>query len=435
MDARQPDPVRRTGDKKTLQTASEVLEGKSRKGFLARILPFMGPAFIASVAYVDPGNFATNISGGAQLGYTLLWVIVASNLMAMLIQTLSAKLGIATGRNLAEHCRQRFPRWFVAFLWGIMELVAMATDLAEFLGAALGFNLLFGMPMWAAAIMTALSTFLILGLERYGFRPLEAAITGFVSAIALSYVIEIVLVKPDWAQVAYHAFVPQLPGSKSALLAAGILGATVMPHAIYLHSALTQGRIVTRDPARLKKLYRFEMIDVAVAMGIASLVNGAMLVMSASTFHAKGLTEIGTIEMAYKTLEPLLGKASSWVFAVSLLFSGLSSASVGTMAGQVIMKGFMSFEIPIWIRRLVTMLPSVLVIAVGVDSTKALVLSQVLLSFGLPFAIVPLVLFTRNKAIMGGLVNGRLTTALAGLIVGLVIVLNFYLLYTTFGGG
>ncbi|HWP67692.1 MAG TPA: Nramp family divalent metal transporter [Rectinemataceae bacterium] len=435
MDTRHPASKHQTGDSKTVQSAADVLDGKSKKSFLARILPFMGPAFIASVAYVDPGNFATNISGGAQLGYTLLWVIVASNLMAMLIQTLSAKLGIATGKNLAEHCRLRFPKWFVTLLWALMELVAMATDLAEFLGAAVGFNLLFGMPMWLAAILTAFATFLILGLERYGFRPLEAAITGFVSAIAISYIIEIILVKPDWGQVAYHALVPQLSGSKSVVLAAGILGATVMPHAIYLHSALTQGRIVAKDPAQLKKLFHFEIVDVAIAMGIASLVNGAMLIMAASTFHAKGLTEVGTIEMAYKTLEPLLGKAASWVFAVSLLFSGLSSASVGTMAGQVIMKGFMSFEVPVWIRRLVTMLPSIIVIMLGIDPTKALIISQVLLSFGLPFAILPLVLFTKDKKIMGELVNGPVTTWLASLIVGIIIVLNIYLLYVTFFGG
>lgn len=402
---------------------------------LARLLPFMGPAFIASVAYVDPGNFATNISGGAQFGYMLLWVIIASNLMAMLIQTLSAKLGIATGKNLAEHCRLHYPRWFVVVLWIIMELVAMATDLAEFLGAAVGFNLLFGMPLWLAAIMTAFATFLILGLERFGFRSLEAAITGFVSAIAISYIIEIFLGKPDWGQVASNAFIPHLGGSQSIILAAGILGATVMPHSIYLHSALTQGRIVTKDPAKLKKLFHYEIIDVVVAMGIASLVNAAMLIMSASTFHARGLNTVGSIEEAYRTLEPLLGKASSWVFAVSLLFSGLSSASVGTMAGQVIMQGFMRFEIPVWVRRLITMVPSVVIIALGVDPTKALVTSQVLLSFGLPFAIIPLVSFTRDRKIMGGLANGKMTTLLASIVTVIIIALNVFLLYNTFFGG
>ena len=426
---------RSQSDKKLIKSATDVLEGKSKKGFLARILPFMGPAFIASVAYVDPGNFATNISGGAQFGYILLWVIVASNLMAMLIQALSAKLGIATGKNLAEQCRMHYPRWFVIALWVLMELVAMATDLAEFLGAAVGFNLLFGIPLWAAAILTGITTFIILALERYGFRSLEAVITGFVSVIAISYIIEIFLGKPDWGQVARHAFVPEFKGPSSILLAAGILGATVMPHAIYLHSSLMQNRIVVREPALLKKLFRYEIVDVVVAMGVASLVNGAMLIMSASTFHAQGLTSVGTLEEAYRTLEPLLGRAASWVFAISLLFSGLSSASVGTMAGQIIMQGFMNFEIPVWLRRIITMIPSIVIIALGVDPTKALVISQVLLSFGLPFAIIPLIMFTSDKKLMGVLVNRKTTKTLAILVAGIIVVLNVYLLYVTFAGG
>ena len=269
MNPEQEVPPGRSGDQKTLDDADAVLSGTSKKGRLARLLPFLGPAFIASIAYVDPGNFATNIAGGAKFGYTLLWVIVGSNLMAMLIQLLSAKLGIATGHNLAEHCRARFPRWVVWSMWGLMELVAMATDLAEFLGAALGFNLLFGIPLWFAGILTAIATFLILGLERYGFRPLEAVITSFVGVIAVSYVIETILDRPDWGLVAYHAFVPQFSGKDSILLATGILGATVMPHAIYLHSALTQSRIVTREPSKLKRLFRFELVDVMIAMGMA----------------------------------------------------------------------------------------------------------------------------------------------------------------------
>lgn len=422
-------------DSKLIAEANEILEGKSKKGFIAKILPFMGPAFIASVAYVDPGNFATNISGGAQFGYLLLWVIIASNLMAMLIQTLSAKLGIATGHNLAEHCRLRYRRRTTIGLWILMEAVAMATDLAEFLGAAVGFNLLFGIPLWLAAILTGITTFIILALERYGFRSLEAVITGFVSAIAISYIIEIFLGKPDWTQVARHAILPEFSGSASILLAAGILGATVMPHAIYLHSSLTQHRVVVREPKLLKRLFRYEIIDVVVAMGVASLVNGAMLIMSAATFHAQGLTQVGTLEEAYKTLEPLLGKAASWVFAISLLFSGLSSASVGTMAGQIIMQGFMNFEIPVWLRRIITMIPSIVIIALGVDPTKALVFSQVLLSFGLPFAIIPLISFTSDAKLMGVLVNRKGTRALAILVAGIILVLNVYLLYMTFFGG
>ena len=429
-------PAPPSGDAGTVMAATEVLAGQSKKGFIARILPFLGPAFIASIAYVDPGNFATNIQGGAQFGYLLIWVIMASNLMAMLVQALSAKLGIATGMNLAEHCRERFPRWVVLSLWVLMELVAISTDLAEFLGAAIGFNLLFGMPLLAAGILTAIVTFVILGLERYGFRPLEAVITGFVSVIALSYVIETFIVQPNWGQIVYHSVVPQFSGVESILLAAGILGATVMPHVIFLHSALTQGRIVTRDPVQLRRLFRFELLDVVIAMGIAGLVNAAMLVMAASTFYTKGLTNIGTIELAHRTLEPLLGSASSWIFAVSLLASGLSSSTVGTMAGQVIMQGFLRRHIAPWIRRLVTMVPSLIVIAIGLEPTRTLVISQVVLSFGLPFAVIPLVMFTARKDIMGVLVNSRLTTILASAVAALIIALNLFLLYETiFGGG
>jgi manganese transport protein len=435
MENRDQSGENRTGDRKIMAQATEILDGTSKKSRLARLLPFLGPAFIASVAYVDPGNFATNIAGGAQYGYLLLWVIVTSNLMAMLIQSLSAKLGIATGQNLAEQCRNNFPRPLVYIMWGLMEVVAMATDLAEFLGAALGFNLLLGIPLWVAAILTGIATFLILGLERYGFRPLEAVITSFVGVIALSYVIEIILVRPEWGLLAYHAVVPQFSGSNSILLATGILGATVMPHAIFLHSALTQGRIMVRQPAQLKKLFRYEVIDVMIAMGVASLVNGAMLVMAATAFFNTGLTDIGTIQEAHRTLQPLLGPAASWVFALSLLASGLSSASVGTMAGQVIMQGFLHSKIPVWVRRLVTMVPSMIVIFIGLDPTSTLVFSQVVLSFGLPFAIIPLVIFTSRRSLMGVLTNGRLTTILASIVAGLIVVLNIYLLFVTFAGG
>ncbi len=422
-------------DRATLSNAGQALSGKGKKGALRRLLPFLGPAFIASVAYMDPGNFATNIQGGAQFGYLLLWVIVASNLIAMLVQTLSAKLGIASGKNLAEHCRERLPRPLVILMWVQAELVAMATDLAEFLGAALGFSLLLGIPLWIGGILTGVATFLILSLERFGFRPLEAVITAMVGVIAVSYLVETVLDKPALGAVLSNAFVPRLAGPESIVLAAGILGATVMPHAIYLHSALTQKRIVVRDPVKLRRLFRFELIDVAIAMGIAGLINMAMLIMAASTFHSQGLSSVGSIEEAHKTLEPLLGKAASWVFAVSLLASGLSSASVGTMAGQVIMQGFLRRGIPAWIRRLATMVPSIVVIAIGLDPTRTLVVSQVVLSFGLPFAIIPLVMFTQRRDLMGVLVNRRLTTVAAGLAAALVVALNLYLLYQIFFGG
>jgi manganese transport protein len=425
----------KSSDVGTIESARQILSGQSRKRGLARLLPFLGPAFIASVAYVDPGNFATNIQGGAQFGYTLLWVIVASNLMAMLIQALSAKLGIATGKNLAEHCRSAFPRPVVLSMWVLMELVAMATDLAEFLGAALGFNLLFGIPLLAAGFLTAFVTFLILWLEHYGFRPLEAVITSLVGVIAVCYLIETVLDRPDWGNVLFHAVVPQFSGKESVLLATGILGATVMPHAIFLHSALTQDRIVVRDAKQLRRLFNFEIIDVLVAMGLASLINAAMLIMAAATFYHQGMTNVGTIEEAYLTLQPLLGPAAGWVFAISLVASGLSSTSVGTMSGQVIMQGFIHRQIPPWVRRVVTMIPSLIVIGIGLDPTRTLVISQVVLSFGLPFAIIPLILFTRRKDLMGVLVNRRITTLALSVVAALIIALNLYLLYQVFSGG
>jgi manganese transport protein len=422
-------------DKSTREGAQDVLSGRSRKSFLLRLLPFMGPAFIASVAYMDPGNFAANLQGGAQFGYTLLWVVVASNLVGIIIQTLSAKLGIATGKNLAELCRDTFPRPVVLSLWVLMEIVAMATDMAEFIGAAVGFNLLLGIPLWVAGLLTAVATIVILGLERYGFRPLEAVITGFVGVISVCYLIETVLDRPDWGNVLLHAVKPELAGPESVLLAAGILGATVMPHAIFLHSALTQGRIAVREPSQLRRLYRYEHADVLIAMGMAGLINAAMLIMAASTFHRAGMTGVGTLAEAHQTLQPLLGPAASLIFALSLLASGLSSTSVGTMAGQIIMQGFLRRHIPPWVRRLATMAPSLVVIMIGWEPTRVLVLSQVALSFGLPFAILPLAYFTSKASIMGELVNRRYTTVAAWAITAMVLVLNAYLLYVTIFGG
>lgn len=427
--------VVKPGDVTTVNSAHLVLEGKGRKGFLPRLLPFLGPAFVACVAYIDPGNFATNIQGGAEFGYMLLWVIVSSNLMAMLIQALSAKLGIASGRNLAELCRERFPRPVTLAMWVLMEIVAMATDLAEFLGAAVGFQLLFHIPLLAGALLTAITTFIILALEQRGFRSLEAVITALVGVIAVSYLIETILDRPAWGLVAYHAVVPMFSGKESVLLATGILGATVMPHVIFLHSALTQHRIPTTNAAHLKQLFRFELIDVTIAMGLAGVVNAAMLIMAASTFFAQGLTHIASIEEAYRTLTPLLGSAASAVFAISLLVSGLSSSAVGTMAGQVIMQGFIHRQIPIWVRRAVTMAPPIFVIALGLNPTRTLVLSQVVLSFGLPFAIIPLVMFTRRGDIMGPLVNRRITTIIASIVAALIVALNLYLLAQIFSGG
>ncbi len=417
------------GDRRTVASAQASLSGRSRG--IWRVLPFLGPAFIACVAYIDPGNFATNIQGGSAFGYQLLWVIFASNLIAVLIQTLSAKLGIATGMNLPEVCAKHLSRRASLGLWLMAELAAMATDLAEFVGAALGFHLLLHLPLFLAGLLTGAVTFLLLGMRRYGFRPLEATIIVLVAVIALSYLIEVVLARPDAGQIAFHAVTPLLNGD-SALLAVGILGATVMPHVVYLHSALTQGRIVPKTDQEARRVFRFEQIDIWVAMGLAGLVNGAMLIMAASVFFGHGLTGVATLEDAYQTLIPLLGPAAGIIFALALLASGLSSSTVGTMAGQVIMQGFTGWRIPNWLRRLITMLPALIILGVGLDPTATLVISQVVLSFALPFAIVPLLLFTRRRDIMGALVNHRLTTALGAAVTLVIIALNLFLLYQVF---
>jgi manganese transport protein len=419
---------------RTVVAARVALTG-DRHISLRGLLPFVGPAFIASVAYIDPGNFATNVQAGSQFGYLLLWVILASNLMAVLLQTLSAKLGIATGRNLPELCRIYLPRRASVGLWIIAEIGAMATDLAEFLGAAVGFNLLLHVPLLIAGLLTGAVTFAILGLQRYGFRPLEAVIAALVGVIAGSYVIEVVLARPQAGPVAFHAVTPLLHGSESVLLAVGILGATVMPHVIYLHSALTQSRVRPRNGREAQRIYRFERVDVWIALGIAGIVNGAMLIMAAAAFNGSGHTQVATLETAFRTLSPLLGQAASTIFAIALIASGLSSSAVGTMAGQVIMDGFMGWHIPISLRRLITMLPALIVIGIGVDPTRTLVLSQVALSFVLPFAIVPLLYFTGRRDIMRGLVNRQSTRILGWGVAGVIVTLNIVLLFTTFAQG
>ncbi len=424
------EPQEAVGDRRTVAAARVALAGKGRA--IGRVLPFLGPAFIACVAYIDPGNFATNIQGGSAFGYQLLWVILLSNLMAVLLQTLSAKLGIATGLNLPEVCYKHLPRRVNLGLWVVAEVAAMATDLAEFIGAALGFYLLLHIPLIWAGLLTGVVTFLLLGMRRYGFRPLEATIILLVAVIAVSYLIEIFLARPNAGQVAFHSVVPML-NNGSVLLAVGILGATVMPHVIYLHSALTQHRIVPGNSQEARRIFRFEQVDIWIAMGLAGLVNGAMLVMAASVFFGHGLTQIATLQDAYQTLTPLLGPAASIFFGLALLASGLSSSTVGTMAGQVIMQGFTGWRIPNWMRRLITMLPALIVLGVGLDPTTTLVISQVALSFALPFAIVPLLLFTRRRDIMGALVNHRLTTALGAIVALVIISLNVLLLVQVFG--
>jgi manganese transport protein len=403
------------------------------RGDRPSIWPFLGPAFIACVAYMDPGNFATNIAGGSKFGFTLVWVIVASNLMAMLIQTLSAKLGIATGRNLPEVCREQFSRRTSIALWVQAELIAMATDLAEFLGAALGLKLLLGIALFPAAVLTGVITFLILGLQRYGFRPLEAVIAAFVGVIGVCYLLELWLAHPPLGTVAKHAVVPEFQGQESVLLAVGILGATVMPHVIYLHSALTQHRIVPRNEKEARTLYKYTRLDVLIAMAIAGLINMSMLVVAATVFHGSGLTDVASLETAHRTLEPLVGGAASVLFALALTASGLSSSTVGTMSGQVVMQGFIRRRIPLWVRRLVTMVPAFVVIAIGLDPSRTLVLSQVVLSFGIPFALVPLVMFTSRRDVMGALVNRRVTVVAAVAVAAIISGLNVFLLAQTFG--
>jgi manganese transport protein len=412
--------------------ARDAIQGRTRG--LRAIFPFLGPAFIASIAYLDPGNFATNITAGALFGYSLLWVILLANLMAMLIQGLAAKLGIATGMNLAELCRARYPRWVCYVLWLTQEVTAMATDLAEFLGASIGINLLTGIPLLGAALITGVGVFVILALQGSGFRGLEAFIGACALVIALCYVIETVLASPDWGQVAYHTVIPSLPGEGAILLAVGIIGATVMPHVIYVHSNLTQARVVPASEEEAQRVFGFEKIDVVIAMGLAGVVNMAMLFMAATVFHDTGHADVASISSAYETLTPLLGGTAALVFGISLLVSGVGSSHVGTIAGQVVMQGFVNFRIPIWIRRGVTMLPALVAIYLELDPTRTLVLSQVVLSFTLPFPVITLILFTRDPALMGKLVNRSTTTVLASLCGVVIVLLNIVLLYETFFG-
>ena len=395
-------------------------------------LSFAGPAIVASIAYIDPGNFATNIQAGAKYGYGLLWVVLLANMIAMLFQALSAKLGIVTGRNLAEMCRDRFPRPVVWAMWVISEIAAMATDLAEFLGGAIGLSLLFGLPLLAGMVLTGFIVYGIQMFERFGFRPIELIIGNLVATIALCYLIEMFIAPVDWGSAALHTVMPELADTEALLLAVGIIGATVMPHAVYLHSGLTQARIPTRDEGETGTVVRISNTEVIIALAIAGLVNMAMVMMASSAFHA-GHSDVAEIETAYHTLTPLLGIAAAGVFLVSLLASGVSSSMVGTLAGQMIMQGFVGFRIPIWVRRLVTMVPAFVVVGLGANATNALVISQVVLSLVLPLPMVALLIFTRNADIMGRFANSRLThaAAIAGTVI--VLLLNAFLILQTLG--
>jgi manganese transport protein len=403
------------------------------RGRLRETLAVLGPAFVACIAYVDPGNFATNIAGGAKYGYLLLWVLLSANLMAMLIQNLSAKIGIATGRNLPELCRDHFSRPVSWGLWVQAELIAMATDLAEFVGAAIALNLLFGVPLFHAGLITAVVAFGILGLQARGHRRFEAVIAGLLGLIILGFLYDTLRIGFDPGDAA-KGFIPGFAGTDSILLATGILGATVMPHVIYLHSALTQNRIPVHDDDERRRLLRFQRLDVSVAMGLAGLVNMSMLIIAASLFHAHGLVGVDSIEEAHTQFSVLAGGSAALAFALALLASGLASSSVGTYAGQVVMQGFIARTIPIVLRRLVTMTPALIVLALGLDPSRSLVLSQVVLSFGIPFALVPLVLLTRRRDIMGALVNRPLTTAVASIVAVLIIALNGFLIIDTIFG-
>ncbi|OVY76759.1 Nramp family divalent metal transporter [Yersinia pestis] len=387
-------------------------------------LSLMGPAFIAAIAYIDPGNFATNIQAGATFGYTLLWVVVWANVMAMLVQLLSAKLGIATGKNLAEHIRDRFPRPVVWAYWVQAEIIVMATDLAEFIGAAIGFKLLFGVTLLQGAVLTGIATFLILMLQNRGQKPPELVIGGLLLFVAAAYIVELIFSQPDIAALGRGMLIPNLPDGNAVFLAAGVLGATIMPHVIYLHSALTQ----TGGEESKTERYASTKFDVAIAMTIAGFFNLAMMATAAAAFHFNGYENIAEIEEAYITLQPLLGNAAATVFGLSLIAAGLSSTVVGTLAGQGVMQGFVRFYIPMWVRRIVTMLPSFIVILAGMDATQILVMSQVLLSFGIALALVPLLVFTGNKELMGELVDTKTTQILGKLVVLIVVGLNAYLL-------
>lgn len=409
----------------------EVLEGR-RRG-VAVLLPFAGPAIVVSVAYIDPGNFATNIRAGARYGYDLLWVVLLANLIAMLFQTLSAKLGIVTERNLAELCRIHFPAPLVMVMWVVSEIAAMATDLAEFIGAAIGLSLLFGLPLLAGMVITGIVTYGLLLIDRLGFRPVEIAIGAMVGIIGLCYIAELVMAPVQWSQLAGHMLAPRVPDAEALTLVAAIIGATVMPHALFLHSGLTEDRTHARTEAERVKLLRFSNIEVLVALTIAGLINLSMVVMASGAFHA-GHPEVAQIETAFHTLTPVLGTAAAGVFLLSLIASGMASSVVGTMSGQLVMQGFVGFTIPMWVRRLLTMIPSFIVVAWGVDATHALVLSQVALSLALPVPMLALLWLTCRRDVMGVYRNRPIVIGLASAASMVVLSLNVILAWWLFVG-
>ena len=416
---------------RTTAAIADIMDGRPARHPFAFLL-FAGPAVVASIAYMDPGNFATNIQAGARYGYALLWVLVIANLLAMLFQALSAKLGLVTGRNLAELCRDEFSRPVVLSMWIVSEMAAMATDLAEFLGGAIGLSLLFHLPLLVGMLITGLVTYALLMFDRSGFRPMEMLIGGLVAVIGLCFIIELAIAPIAWGAALRQAVMPSLPDAGAVTIAVGIIGATVMPHAIYLHSGLTQGRVTVNDAAARRRLVRFSNREVVVALAFAGLVNMAMVLVAAAAFHA-GHSDIAEIDRAYHVLTPLLGAGAASIFLVSLLASGISSSVVGTMAGQMIMQGFLRTRLPMWLRRLVTMAPAFVVVALGVDATRALIWSQVVLSLALPVPMIALVRLTRRRDIMGEFANGRVTSvaAIGGTV--FVLLLNALLIALEFG--
>lgn len=414
--------------------AAVAMEGAlhgSRRGIRA-VLPFVGPAVVASVAYLDPGNFAANIQAGAGYGYSLLWVVLIANLTAMLFQAMSAKLGIVTGKNLAELSRIHFSRRTRLGMWLASEIAAMATDLAEFLGGAVGFMLLLHIPLMPAMVLMGLLTYGILMFERGGFRPMELVITGFVAMIAVAYVAELFIAPPDAAGVITGLTMPHIADSGALLIAVGVIGSTVMPHAIYLHSGLTQGRAPARDDKDRAKLIRYSNREVLVALGVAGFVNMAMVAMAAVAFHGMG-ADVATIENAYQTLIPALGSAAAGLFLIALTAAGISSSVVGTMAGQMIMQGFVGFKIPIWARRVITMAPAFVIAALGFDITYSLVMSQVVLSLVLPVPVIALIVLSRKQEVMGRFTSSRTVQVLAGSAAAVVLSLNIFLVLDAFG--
>ena len=420
----------RSASDNTTDAMRDVFEGR-RTGWSV-LVPFAGPAVVVSVAYMDPGNFAMNIQAGARYGYSLLWVVLLANVIAMMFQALSAKLGIVTGRSLAELCREHFPWPLVYTMWGVSEIAAMATDLAEFLGGAIGLALLFRMPLLAGMAITAVITYGILYFDKAGFRPLELVIGALVGIIGLSYLAELFIAPVVWSGVGLHLFKPELPDTQAVTIAVGIIGATVMPHALFLHSGLTQSRMPPRNETERKVLIKFSNLEVVIALTIAGMINIAMVIMAAGAFHA-GHPEVAEIETAYHTLAPLLGIAAAGIFLLSLIASGISSSVVGTMAGQMIMQGFVGFQIPIWARRAITMIPSFVVVALGVNATQALVTSQVVLSIALPVPMAALVWFTCRRDVMGTYKNHALMKISSIVAAAFVLCLNAILLLQTFG--